>query len=461
MIAVVRSARRRGALAVAVFAVVLLGLVTAGAAAGAVPAPRDAFRQAQASAPAGSAAAGALSRAAARDLWINSREADAPPYGRNVFTASKQAVGDPGLSATATGLIITADRALAADALAQAHGGGAAMLASARSVLSAADRQARAGNLSAAIDLYAKAWQLADGAIARRVAGEVTHVPSATLAAAAEHALAVTRFGMSGPRIVQGLTPLTSGGKPEVFYAGSEACPFCGVQRWGMIVALSQFGTFSNLHLMQSVPTTPPQVTTFTFFGSSYHSPYVSFVPVEVWSNVPANPGLVPLQTLTHPEAVLVHRFDPPVETPFIDIGNRFITDSATVTPRLITHRSWTQLAGGLTDPSNVSTQAIAGEAEVMTAEVCEATGGNPASVCASTVVQQYEAALPTLTGKGGSCPAPPGPGGPPPASDAPASDAAASDAAASDAPASDAAASAPQQSARVDPVATAAHCGV
>ena len=59
----------------------------------------------------------------------------------------------------------------------------------------------------------------------------------------------------------------------------------------------------------------------------------------------------------------------------------------------------------------------------MLTAEVCEATGGNPASVCSSAVVQQYEAALPTLTGKGGSCPAPPGPGGP----GGPASDAAAS----------------------------------
>ena len=37
----------------------------------------------------------------------------------------------------------------------------------------------------------------------------------------------------------------------------------------------------------------------------------------------------------------------------------------------------------------------------MLTAEVCEATGGNPQSVCSSAVVQQYEAALPTLHGKG------------------------------------------------------------
>ena len=437
----IRSATsaRRAALAIAVFSAVLFGVV---AAAGAATAPRDALRQARALAPQASTAAAALTRATARDLWINDREADAPPYGRNIFTESRQAVGDlAGLSASAIGLIVTADRDLAEDTIAQAHGGTAASLATARSALSAGNRQVHTGSLSAAIDLYAKAWQLADSAVAHLVAGEITRVPSATLAAAAEQALAGTRFGMSGPKIEQGLTPLVSAGKPKVFYAGSEACPFCGVQRWGMIVALSQFGTFSNLHLMQSVPMTPPQVTTFTFFGSSYQSPYVSFVPVEVWSNVPKPPGLAPLQTLTHPEALLVHRFDPAVETPFIDVANRFITDSSTVDPQLIAHKSWTQLAAALTDPGNVSTQAIAGEAEVLTAEVCEATGGNPASVCSSTVVQQYETALPTLTGKGGSCPAPPPPGGPPPERDA--------------------ARSALHQATRPDPIATAAHCGV
>ena len=443
MITVTRSARRRGRVALAVLAAVLLGFAAAAAArAAAVPAPRDALRQAQALAPQASAAASALTQATAPGLWINSREADAPPYGRSVFTESRQAVGNlAGLSPTAIGLIITADRGLAEDGIAQAHGGTAAFLASARGALSAGDRQAHTGNPSAAVDLYAKAWQLAYGALARLVASKVTSVPSATLAAAAVQALAGTRFGMSGPMIDQSLPPLTSGGKPEVFYAGSEACPFCGVQRWGMIVALSQFGTFSNLHLMQSVLTTPPQVTTFTFFGSSYHSPYISFVPVEVWSNVPHPPGLSRLQPLTDSESALLHRFDPSVETPFIDVANRFIIDSSTVDPHLIAHKSWMQLAGALTDPSNVSTQAIAGEAEVLTAELCLATSGNPQSVCSSTVVQQYEAALPTLTGKGGSCPAPPPPGGPPPAGPPPARDAAAN------------------RTARPGPVAVAARC--
>lgn len=419
-------------------AVLLVAVAAAGATAPAASVPRDALRealrdahalapQASASAAPASAAVAALAQATAPTLWINGREADAPPYGRNVFSSSAEAVTDlqrltgpsaPGRTA-AVELILAGDRGLAADAIAAAHGGPSALLATAREALSTGNRQAGVGRLPAAVDSYAKAWQSAYDALARLVASEVTHVSSSTLAAAAEQALGGTRFGLAGPEIEQGLPSLVSGGKPEIFYAGSEACPFCGVQRWGMIVALSQFGTFSDLHLMQSVAATPPQVTTFTFFGSRYRSPYISFVPVEVWSNVPAHPGLARLQPLTPPESALLRKFDPSDETPFIDVANRFITDSSTLDPRLIAHKSWTQLAGALTDPSNVSTQAIAGEAEVMSAEVCEATGGTPQSVCSSAVVQQYEAALPTLHGQGGSCPAPPSPGGPPPARDA------------------------------------------
>lgn len=435
------TSARRTALAVAVFCAVLFACA---ANAGAATTPRDALHQAQRQVHALSPqASAALAGATLPGLWINARVADAPPYGMNVFTGSGQAVGDlAGMSApgarTASALILAADRGLAEDVIAQARGGSAALLAKAKEALSAGDRQARGGTLSSAIDSYANAWQSAYGALAHLVAGEVTRVPSGALAAAAQQALSTTRFGIAGPMIEQSSPPLTAGGKPEVFYAGSEACPFCGVQRWGMIVALSQFGTFSNLQLMQSIVTNRPQVSTFTFFGSSYRSPYISFVPVEVWSNVPRSPGLAPLQKLSHSESALLHRFDPPIETPFIDVANRFVIDSSTVNPHLIAHKSWTQLAGALTDPSDVSTQAIAGEAEVMTAEVCEATGGNPQSVCSSAVVQQYEAALPNLTGKGGSCPAPPSPGG---------------------APARDTAASPHQRGASSGPVATAARC--
>jgi hypothetical protein len=355
-----------------------------------------------------------LAQATFASLWIDARHADAPSYGTRIFTYSIAALtdlqrlaGSPTVGASpAIGLIVGADRGLAEGAISQARGGSHGLLAAARRDLAAGDRDAAADHPASAVRSYTKAWADAFTALAKLVAAKITSVPSSELSAAAENALGSSKIGLAGPMILPaGRPPLTLAGKPEVFYAGSEACPFCGVQRWGMIVALSQFGTFSNLALMQSSSTERPQVRTFTFFGSSYQSPYIAFVPVEVISNVPKGFGFAHLQRLTPFERALLNNFDPPQQVPFIDVANRFARIDSTVQPSLVGGRSWTQLASSLKQPASIPAQAIAGGAEVLTAEICEATGGNPNSVCSAPVVKDYEAALPLLNGRGGGCP--------------------------------------------------------
>jgi hypothetical protein len=237
------------------------------------------------------------------------------------------------------------------------------------------------------------------------VAAKATSVPSRALSAAAEQALGNRKIGLAGPRIQQAQTPLTLAGRPELLFIGAEGCPFCAVERWGMIVALSQFGTFSNLHLMQSDTLDPPAIRTFTFFGATYKSRYVSFEPVEALSNVRQGRGFVTLQRLSHSQRALLNRFDRSGQTPFIDVADRFTKVDSTVQPELLTNESWTQIAASLIRPKTIPAQVIAGEAEVLTAELCEATNGQPQSVCSASVVSDYEAALPLLNGKGGGCP--------------------------------------------------------
>jgi hypothetical protein len=358
-------------------------------------------------------AAKELARASVPTLWIDARNAVAPSYGSRVFAGSVAALTDlqrlvglsvPRLSSTIT-RIVRADRDLADGAIKQAHGGNQQLLAAASRDLAAGDRKAAGGHPASAVGSYTKAWERAFDALAQLVAAEATGMPSSALAAAATEALGSKEIALAGPMIQPGRPPLTLGGKPELFFAGSEACPFCAVQRWGMIVALSQFGTFSNLRLMQSAPTEPPQIMTFTFFGSSYRSPYISFVPVEVLSNIPKGFGFEHLQRLTPAQNALLKTFDPPGQTPFIDVANRFTSFDSTVLPPLIRGMSWTEIASSLRHPTSISAQAIAGEAEVLTAELCLATKGAPASVCSTAIVKQYEAALPLLNGRGGGCP--------------------------------------------------------
>ena len=73
-------------------------------------------------------------------------------------------------------------------------------------------------------------------------------------------------------------------GKPVFLYVGGEFCPFCAAERWSMVVTLDRFGTFSNLHIISSSSTDEfANTPTFTFYKSTYTSPYLDFQPVELY----------------------------------------------------------------------------------------------------------------------------------------------------------------------------------
>ena len=120
------------------------------------------------------------------------------------------------------------------------------------------------------------------------------NVPAATLAQ-------VGAGSVTTPPAGSPATPLTSGGKPEMLYIGAEYCPYCAFERWGMIVALSRFGSFSGLRTMHSSSTDVyPNTPTWTFYKSSYTSKYLTFTPVEETTNVPdGSGGYMPLQSPT------------------------------------------------------------------------------------------------------------------------------------------------------------------
>ena len=412
----------RRSLALTALGVVVFLSAAAAATTGGTPPPRKALLEARARVHAlarhassssvqhlAADAARQLAGATFNELWINASEIDAPTYGTNVFLDSARAVADlealGPLSKPAMKLILGADRRLAAIVIGQAGGGNKQVLAAAHHELVEGGKDASSGHPARAVAAYRNAWQSAFKALTQRVVAKATAMPRNDLTAAAENALGSKRIGLAGPRFLSGKPPLTKDGKPELFFAGSEACPFCGVERWGMIVALSQFGTFSNLHLMQSDPLERPADRTFTFFRSRYRSAYLSFVPVEVWSNVRKGFKLLPLQPLTKSQNALVNKYDPPQQTPFIDVANRFVKVQSTVLPPLIANLSWTQVADSLAHPNTMTAQAIGGTAEVLTAELCVVTNGKPKSVCSTNVVQEYQAALPHLDGRGGGCP--------------------------------------------------------
>jgi hypothetical protein len=211
--------------------------------------------------------------------------------------------------------------------------------------------------------------------------------------------------GVSGlPKPISGGTLLKSGGKPEVLYMGAEYCPYCAAERWGMVVALSRFGTFKNLSTTHSASNDEfPNTSTWTFYKSTYSSKYLTFAPVEMQTNKLASDGqsYTTLQTPTAAQNALLNKYDAPPYVassskgaiPFVDIGNKYMLSGASFSPQILQGKTWSQIAAALKDPSSPIAKAVDGTANYITAAICKTTGNQPASAC-TPAVKKLEAKL-------------------------------------------------------------------
>lgn len=185
--------------------------------------------------------------------------------------------------------------------------------------------------------------------------------------------------------------PLTSHGKPEVLYVATEFCPYCVAQSWPLIVALSRFGTFSGLSISRSPAFEGnPPVDGWTFYGSSYSSRYLAFVPVETYSNVlvnrkadPGNPlSYRTLQRLTPAEQAVFREFDRSRQTPFTDFGGFATAVGTDIIPTTLAGLTWSQIAADLRRPKTAAGSTILFSANVLTYQLCLLTDNRPASAC-------------------------------------------------------------------------------
>jgi hypothetical protein len=198
---------------------------------------------------------------------------------------------------------------------------------------------------------------------------------------------------VTAPTAITG-TALTLNGKPEVLYIGGEYCPFCAIERWSMIIALSHFGNFSGLEYMQSSSTdTNPNTPTFTFFAANASAPfnftskYVAFVPVEEWDRAenPVRPPSTAEQALYTQYGACASTGETGI--PFIDIANSYVVNcGAQFSLPQIAGDNWTQVATQLNTPSSAVAQAMDGGANSLITAICKVDGEQPASVCS----QQY-----------------------------------------------------------------------
>ncbi len=226
------------------------------------------------------------------------------------------------------------------------------------------------------------------GAALTAVVDKVTSVPASTLDAVGDGGAPWQSLQSGVIKPVTG-SPLTENGKPEMLFIGAEYCPYCGAQRWAMIVALSRFGTFSGLSTIHSSSSDAYANTpTWTFLHAKYSSPYLTFTSVETTTNVPdsSSPsGYGTLQTPTAAQEALESKYSTGT-IPFIDFGNKYVSIGSSYLPSVLAGLSWSQIATDLSNPNSPVAKAVDSAANYMTAAICKMTGNQPASACTATV---------------------------------------------------------------------------
>jgi hypothetical protein len=219
--------------------------------------------------------------------------------------------------------------------------------------------------------------------------------------------------------------------KTSVVYLGSITCIYCGENRWAMALALSRFGTFSQLFTGYSsfgdgdVPTlywaAEPYNSSTDDVHNYYTSNYINFVSIEDINPITGGFKLNPLQTILSNLVSIGNKTDLSAfnyilnlssntttafaGTPYTiwgryqfngadaaDFGNPNQSATATGLPylSLMTHG---QVLGELARPNDQFGWTEYAAADVYTAALCKSLN-NTASVCTLPAIQGIEAKL-------------------------------------------------------------------
>ena len=203
------------------------------------------------------------------------------------------------------------------------------------------------------------------------ILGSITGVSNSTLSSVG------VPTGVIRPASISG-SLLTLNGKPEILYIGGDYCPYCAVERWSLIMALSHFGQFSGLTYMLSSSTDiNPNSPTFSFSSANYTSKYISFVGVEEFGRDPSTV----VHPLTSQQQTLISQYDTCANSgssggiPFIDIANKYAVNCGAQSFLDISNKNWTEIATALNTPGSNVAQFIDGAANALISAICKVTG--------------------------------------------------------------------------------------
>jgi Domain of unknown function (DUF929) len=214
-------------------------------------------------------------------------------------------------------------------------------------------------------------------------ADAVAKLSSVPVSSLATSNLAALTSGLQGAGPGGG-PPLVSGGMPQFLYIGAEFCPICAAERWPMFVALSKFGTFSNVSETHSA-LRDGDIATLSFFGSTYSSKVLRFSPVETTTNQPQGDYYKTLETPTKTEQAVWSKYDgSDLSFPFVDIGGRWVLKTAQYSPGDLSGVSFSTIVKDIGSNDTRIGAEIDASAGVLVKYICSITGNQPSNVCSA-----------------------------------------------------------------------------
>jgi hypothetical protein len=248
---------------------------------------------------------------------------------------------------------------------------------------------------------------VAFGAVQIQRSPSETTLPSAHLASYFEAAVDVSNSTLAGvglpstvvipDKVTPSLSTVASNG--TVSYVGAEYCPYCAIQRWALLVALSKFGTFTSLNdeVFSSSSDVYPHLASWSFVGAMYSSKYFRFDPTELTSSTrsPGGPGgYQRLERMSAAQRTAFDAYNPQGSIPFVDIGNHYVTLGASSSPSVLEGLSLSEIGADLNRPNSAVAQAIDGSANYLIAALCTMAQTAAPTVCSTSVIHSASQSL-------------------------------------------------------------------
>jgi Domain of unknown function (DUF929) len=192
-------------------------------------------------------------------------------------------------------------------------------------------------------------------------------IPLSTLTAASTGELSTSPQAINDP-------VLKVNGNPDLLYIGAEFCPIRATERWAMYIAMSKFGAFSPRPGQIHSAVRDSDISTLTFYKTTYTSPYLSFTPVETTTNQPDGSYYMALQTPTAAQQKLWESRTNQ-SFPWLDFGGKQELTSAQFDPTSLEGLTFGEIAADAGNNSTAIGANIDASAKVLIQTICTSDG--------------------------------------------------------------------------------------